>query len=245
MAFLGVDMHFKKMASVILTVCVFGGAGGVYAAGGNSGVLVGVDAREKSAYGYVGLVHNFRENVLDDGLLARVVAYGGRYKYSTPAVVGGEVRADYSALEALLGYQKVFTSFAVRGYLGAEYEGHQLSPQNSFDGNHGGHLGAKVRFDIESDFAAPEYYNLIATYGTARDRYWARGRVGHDFSGYVVGPEVIASGDRAADEERFGVFLNVRTLLPAMLSISAGQARTARTSAGRTPYLTVEYSTSF
>lgn len=210
-----------------------------------TGVLVGVDAREKSAYGYLGLTHHFGKHVLDDGFIARAVAFGGKYKYSSAAVAGGEVKGDYTAVEALFGYQKVLTAVTLRGYVGAEYEGNDLSPENTYDRNRGDHFGAKVRGEIETDFAAPYYGNLIATYSTARDRYWVRGRAGRDFSGYVVGPEILLSGDRQADEQRLGVFLNFRTLLPALLSISAGQAKTERTSAGYTPYVAMELSATF
>lgn len=79
---------------------------------------------------------------------------------------------------AMLGYQKVFTAFTLRGYAGLDYEGHRLSPANRFDGNSGGHVGGKVRLDVESDFAMPNYVNLIATYSSARDRYWVRARGG-------------------------------------------------------------------
>ncbi|MGE5470533.1 MAG: cellulose biosynthesis protein BcsS [Bacteroidota bacterium] len=210
-----------------------------------SGVLVGIDARENSSYGYLGVTHHFGQNILGDGVIGRVVGFAGKYEYLTPAVVGGEVKADYSALEVLAGYQKTFDAFTLRGYLGAEYEGNHLSPDNQFDRNRGDHWGAKVRGEFETDFAAPNYANVIATYSTARDRYWVRARAGRDFSGYVVGPEIIATGDRMFNEERLGVFVNFRNLLPALLSVSAGEARTDGNSTGHTPYVTMEVSTTF
>ena len=212
---------------------------------GKSSVLVGVDGRENSTYGYVGMTHHFGTNALGDGIIGRAVAYGGDYEYTTNAVVGNRVKADFSAAEVLVGYQKVFTGFTLRGYLGAEYEGHQLSPNNPYDHTRGDSWGAKVRGEFETDFAAPNYANVIATYGSATERYWLRGRVGRDFSGYVVGPEVIATGNRAASEGRVGVFLNFRNLLPSLLSISAGQAKTSPRSAGYTPYFNVEYTYTF
>lgn len=231
--------------SLCLAACLFGTAELASAEEKVNGVLVGVDARENSSYGYLGLTRHFGKHPLDDGFIGRLVGFGGKYEYDSNGVAGGRVQADYTALEALFGYQKVFPAFTLRAYLGAEYEGHDLSPDNSFDDNRGDHFGAKLRGDLETDFAARNYGNLIATYGTARDRYWVRGRVGRDFSGYVVGPEIILTGDRLANEERIGAFLNFRTLLPAMLSISAGQARTEKNRSGYTPYLTMEFSSTF
>ena len=106
-------------------------------------------------------------------------------------------------------------------------------------------LGLAEQVCAEDNTDSGNYYNLIATYGTARDRYWVRARGGRDFSGFVVGPEIIATGDRYVHEERYGVFVNVRRLLPAMLSISAGQARSPANSAYVTPYATAEFSMTF
>lgn len=238
-------MRSNLMVPLLLAGSLLGAPGLVGAEETLTGVLAGVDARENSTYGYLGLTRHFGPHLLGDGIIGRLVGFGGRYKYSSTGVAGGQVKADYTSLEVLLGYQKVFTAFSLRAYAGAEYEGHDLSPNNTFDDNRGDHVGAKFRGEFETDFAAPNYGNLIATYGTARDRYWVRGRAGRDFSGYVVGPEMILTGDRLADEQRIGVFLNFRTLLPALLSVSAGQARTEKSSGGYTPYLTLELSTTF
>lgn len=210
-----------------------------------TGILIGVDARQNSWYGYAGVTQHFGKNVYDDGVIGRLVGFGGQYSYTSPAVAQGRVDADYSALEALVGYQKVLPAVTLRFYAGAEYEGNSLSPANPYDGNSGQHYGAKVRFDAETDFAAPNYGNLIATYGTARDRYWIRARGGRDFSGFVVGPELMATGDVYAHEERYGAFLYVRRLLPVALTFSVGQARTPANSASVTGYATAEFSMSF
>jgi len=237
-------MQFKTMLPLLLAGSLLAGPQ-AHAEGDKTGILVGVDARQHSWYSYAGVTRHFGEHAYGDGVIGRLVGFSGQYRYSSSVASQGWIDGDYTGLEALLGYQKVFTALTVRGYAGIDYEGHQLSPANSCDGNSGGHVGGKVRLDLESDFAMPNYYNLIATYGTARDRYWVRARGGRDFSGFVVGPEIIATGDRYVHEERYGVFVNVRRLLPAMLSISAGQARSPANSAYVTPYATAEFSMTF
>lgn len=237
-------MRFKTMLPLFLAGSLLA-MPQAQAEGDKTGVLVGVDARQNSWYGYAGVTQHFGEHAYGDGIIGRLVGFSGQYRYASNVASQGGIDGDYTALEALLGYQKVFTAFTLRGYAGLDYEGHQLSPANPFDGNSGGHVGGKVRVDIESDFAMPNYFNLIGTYGSARDRYWVRGRAGRDFSGFVVGPELMATGDRYAHEERYGVFVNVRQFLPAMLSISAGQARTPANSASVTPYATMEFSMAF
>jgi len=236
-------MRFKTMLPLLLAGSLLGAQ--AQAEGDKTGILVGVDARQHSWYSYAGVTQHFGEHAYGDGLIARVVGFSGQYRYASTVASQGRVDGDYTGLEAMLGYQKVFTAFTLRGYAGLDYEGHQLSPANRFDGNSGGHVGGKVRLDVESDFAMPNYVNLIATYSSARDRYWVRARGGRDFSGFVVGPEILATGDHYAHEERYGVFVNVRHFLPALLSISAGQARTPAGSAGVTPYATMEFSMTF
>lgn len=214
-------------------------------ADGMSAVLAGIDARESSTYAYIGVSHHFGDNPQGDGVVSRVFGYYGDYKYSTELGGIGTVKAEFSAFEALLGYRKVTDNVVMHAYLGPEYEGSHLSPDNPDDGNRGDHYGVKFRADVETSYLSPNYANLIATYGTARDRYWVRGRAGRDFSGYVIGPEILASGDQHSQEKRIGVFVNINTLLPAFISLSAGHAITESRSAGHTPYMSMEVSTIF
>lgn len=234
----------KRMIALSITLALSGAISQAHAED-MSTALIGVDAREHSTYGYIGVTHHFGNSLSADGMISRFTGFYGTYKYSTDTVTGGAVSADYSAFEALAGYQKTSDMLVLRGYIGAEYEGNHLSPDNPFDGNQGNHYGVKFRGEVESNFSSPNYGNLIATYGTARDRYWVRGRAGRDHSGFVIGPEIQASGDRHSQEERLGIFVNFRNLLPSYLSLSAGQAKTEKNSAGYTPYVTMEFSSTF
>ena len=239
----------RKLSAISLlsATCVFGSVGTVNAAdmGGGTVVFGGVDARERAYYPYIGIIRNFSGDIISSGFMGRLVGFNTHYKYSTNTVSGGAVDGEAESLEALVGYQKVTESYALRGYVGLDYEHHHLSPDNTFDSNRGTHYGVKVRGEFETDFAAQDYVGLVATYGSARERYWARARAGRDIGGYVVGPEALLMGDREYDEQRIGAFLIFRNILPALFTVSAGYSDSGGAHAGEAPYVSMELSTTF
>lgn len=233
--------------SLLAATCVFGSVGTVNAGdmGGGTVVFGGVDSREKAYYPYVGIIRNFSGDILSSGFLGRLVGFDSHYKYSTNTVSGGTVEGEAESLEALVGYQMVTESYALRGYVGLDYENHHLSPDNTFDSNRGTHFGYKVRGEFETDFAAQNYVGLMASYGSATERYWVRARAGRDLGGYVVGPEAMLTGNREYDEQRIGAFLIFRNILPALFTVSAGYSDSGNAHAGVGPYVSMELSTTF
>ncbi|MDO9365687.1 MAG: cellulose biosynthesis protein BcsS [Methylotenera sp.] len=233
--------------SLLAAACALGPVSTVNAGDLGAGTVVfgGFDAREKAYYPYVGLIHNFSGNILKDGFLARVVGYDVHYKYDSAVATDGTVDAHATVFEAMVGYQKVTESYALRGYVGLDYEHHRLSPDNTFDSNRGTHVGGKVQGEFETDFAAQNYVGLIATYGSAVDRYWVRARAGRDFGGFVVGPEALVKGDREYNEQRLGAFLILRNVLPALVTVSAGATDSGDRRGGVGPYISMELSTTF
>jgi len=232
-----------SVISLLAVACVFGtaNAGDM---GGGTVVFAGADARERAYFSYGGLIHHFSGDILSNGFLVRVAGFNSRYNYKTPAVSGGTVEADAALIDGMVGYQMVTESYALRGFVGLDYEDHSLSPNNAFDPNQGSHFGSKVQGEFETDFASPYYVNLMSSYGSARDRYWARARAGYDFSGYVVGPEARFTGDRIYDDQRFGAFLTFRNILPVMATVSAGSSDSGDR-AGVVPYIATELSITF
>lgn len=238
----------RRIISITAIGCVLGSAGIANAdqtGAGSTILFAGGDVRENTSYPYVGVVHHFSGDILADGFLVRAFAYHAKYEYDSAAVVGGEVDGRFDGADLMIGYQKVMDSFALRGYIGIDYEDHDLSPDNVFDSNRGSDTGVKVQVELETDYAAPNYVSLIASHGSAKDRYWARLRAGRDFSGYVVGPEVLFTGDDEYDEKRIGVFVTVRKLLPVLLSVSAGHSDSDSNRGGNSAYLNFEISRTF
>lgn len=205
-------------------------------------LFAGVDAREESDLGYIGLTHHYSGDILSDGFLVRTLASRANYEYKTNF---GETDADAVGFELMLGYQKVMESFTARGFIGLDYADHDFSPDNLFDDNRGSDTGVKVRAELETDFSSPNYASIFASYGTAKDSYWLRLRGGREFSGFVVGPEAVFIGDQEYDEQRIGAFLTVKKLIPVSLSFSAGYADPDTDRGDSSPYIAFEISKTF
>jgi len=205
----------------------------------------GFDDRRYSYYGYAGIVTALNGNIAKDGFLIRVMGLYNPYKYYSTAV--GNVDGKETAFEAMVGYQIYLPGMTARFYAGLEYEGHRLSPDNPFDRNEGDHWGVHVRGEIESPYAARGYYNLHGSYGSATQRYWIRGRAGYNFSGFIIGPEGLATGNWVTNEQRLGAFLIFRNpeVLPFEISFSGGYSTTDETRGGRSAYGTVELQFAF
>lgn len=208
--------------------------------------FAGVDARDQSYYGYAGLIHALNGNLAFDGFLFRTMGLYNRYDYSSSAVIGGNVDGRMTAFDVLFGYQKFYQGFVGRAYIGLDYERHRLSPDNPFDSNRGSAFGVKVRGELETFYNSPFYGSLLASYGSAKERYWVRGRVGHNFQGVIFGPEGGVTGNPETDEQRVGAFVIFRNpLTPVELSASAGYSNTNRNRGGSSVYGTLEISVAF
>jgi len=210
---------------------------------GDTILLGGANASSNdAAYLWLGALHHFSGDILSDGLIARTTVFHASYEYDT---VSNKIDAEANSINLMLGYQKVMNSFSAQGYLGVEYEEHEFLPDNKFDDNRGGDTGVRARIDLETHFSSPNYGSLIASYGTAKDRYFSRLRVGREFSGFVVGPEATFLGDQEYNEQQFGVFVTARSLIPVLFSTSVGYTNSDSAYGSDGAYLNVEISKTF
>jgi hypothetical protein len=208
-------------------------------------VFAGADVRNQSYYGYIGGVHHFSGDFVSDGFLLRADALYGQYNYRSTAVLGGNVDGKVVSFDAMAGYQKALKGVFLRGFVGLDFEDHDLSPGNPFDSNQGSDVGVKVQGEVETDFHTPYYASFVASYGTAKDRYWTRARGGYNFSGVIVGPEALATGNGESSEQRIGAFVMLTRLGPVWLSASTGYSNMDNNHGGASAYGTFELSTSF
>ncbi len=208
-------------------------------------VFGGLDGRDQSYYSYIGVRHHFSGNIASDGLLLRILGLYGQYDYDSTATSGGTIDGDVAAFDAMIGYQKGLDGVFLRGFVGLDFEDHDLSPNNPFDSNQGSDFGVKVQGEIETDFRSPYYGGFIGSYGTAKERYWMRLRGGYNFAGYIVGPEGLLTGNEESDEQRIGAFLMLTNLGSVGLSVSTGYSDIDNNRGGGGLYGTLELSTSF
>ncbi len=209
--------------------------------------FAGIDGRSQSYYGYVGVIHALNRDLSTDGFLLRALGIYNEYNYSSNAVVGGNVDGRMTAFDVVLGYQRYFQGFVGRAYVGVDYESHDLSPNNPFDYNRGTGVGVKVRGELETFYNSPFYASLLTSYGSAKDRYWARGRIGRSYRGVIFGPEFELTGNPESDEQRIGAFATFRdpALVPFELSVSGGYSNTDENWGGGSAYGTLEMSVAF
>lgn len=211
----------------------------------STALFAGFDDRERSYYGYAGIVHALNGNLATDGFLVRAMGLYNPYSYRSAAVIGGEVDGKMTAFDVLIGYQKYFPALTARLFAGLDYEGHSLSPDNPLDSNDGHAYGVHVRGELETPYFSQYYGNVLASYGSAKRRYWVRGRAGYNFNGIIVGPEGIGTGNRETEEGRVGAFVTIRTLAPFELSVSGGYSNTRTNRGGASGYGAIELSVVF
>ena len=206
----------------------------------------GFDDRSRSYYGYGGVIYAFNGNIAADGFLFRAMGLYNVYDYDSTAVIGGKVDGRMSAFDVLLGYQKNLPSLNLVGriYAGLDYESHDLSPNNPIDSNEGTAYGVHVRGELETPYLSPYHLSLLGSYGSAKRRYWFRGRAGYNFQGIIIGPEGVVTGNPESKEQRAGAFVTFRhpALVPFELSISGGYSHTEDSRGGGSGYGTIELS---
>lgn len=209
---------------------------------GSNVVFLGGDVTSNYGYPYVGWVHHFNGSVLGDGVLFRLFGFYAPYTYNTNAVAGGQVDGQATAFDAMVGYQKELSRVTVRGFIGPEFENDDLSPNNPYDKNRGADFGVKVQGELETNYDSPYYAGLVGSFGTAKQRYWTRLRVGYDFGRFIIGPEGLALGNQVYDEQRGGAFITVKNVGPAWVSLAAGFSSKPAGRGGDGAYGSVEVS---
>ncbi|MFN0264240.1 cellulose biosynthesis protein BcsS [Tepidamorphus sp. 3E244] len=210
----------KSLIGLMVAGVLLGAAQSAYAADYNAGydggimpstgpkivLFGGVDARERSFYGYGGFVWAPMADLSQDTWLVRGMIGGGSYEYDNPGVVGGEVDGDHIEGDIMLGYQWHLQPGRFSLYAGLNVQDHDHSPNDPSNSTAGSEAGFKVQAELESTYGAPFYYNLSGNYSTANDTYWTQARLGWNMQQFTVGPEVSLAGNDEYDSQRVGVF---------------------------------------
>lgn len=187
-------------------------------------VFWGGNIKERAFYGYAGTVHAFNGDLSQDGLLLRGVIGYGAYEYDTGSVVGGEVDGEVTQFDATIGYQVFRGASRLSGYVGINYQDHDLSPIDLTNSTRGDEIGFLVQGEIETIASHSFYASMIANYSTANDTFWARARVGKNVGHITIGPEATLMGNKEYDGRRIGAFIGGLDLGSVNASISGGYA---------------------
>jgi hypothetical protein len=184
----------------------------------------GFDAVEDAAYAFQGVIYSFNRDISRDGFVLRVYGSHVDYEYDN-----GGVRTDGDGWQGdvMIGYKFNRGHWWAAGYIGVDYQDHDLTPDDPDNPVRGTEWGFKVAADIATlRHGSPLYFGLSGQYSTAFDSYWARARVGINRDHYTFGPEGIVMGSDSFDAQRVGGFLtfdlNLAPRMPIEVTLSGG-----------------------
>ena len=195
---------------------------------GTSSVVLfsGGDITDDSWAIWSGAVVALNRDLSRPGFMLRVVGALARYDYVNTSVVGGVVDGETFLGDVMIGYQGFVDGVRYSAYAGVEFQHHDLTPPDPSNSVRGSETGFKVAGDIETMNPSPFYFNIIGSYSTAFNTYWARGRVGYSFDGIIVGPEGAVLGDDGFNASRVGAFIDLPVSLvpnsPVKITFSGG-----------------------
>ncbi|HVY42198.1 MAG TPA: cellulose biosynthesis protein BcsS [Hyphomicrobiaceae bacterium] len=235
-------MFFQKASWTIAlgaTLGLFLGSGAATAGGAKDGFVgpdggakafvmySGFDVANDVNYAYQGLIYSFNRDIGRDGFLLRLYGSHVDYEYDNSGVPGGKVDGDGWQGDVMIGYKIGRGVWWAAGYIGVDYQDHDLTPNDFSNPVRGSEVGFKVSADMATlREGTPLYFSLGGEYSTAFNSYWARARVGLNQPRYTFGPEFIAMGSDSFDAQRVGAFLtfdlNLTPTMPIEVTISGG-----------------------
>lgn len=173
-------------------------------------VFSGLDFAKDSNVGYSGFITALNRDLSKDGLMFRAVGVYAGYEYDT--FIGSSratIDGDAWIGDVMVGYQFFRPGFRTAVYIGAEYQDHDLTPNDPSNEVNGDEAGFKVVGELDTDESSRLYVGLIGAYSTAFDSYWARARVGLRHYDYIFGVEGVFGGNEGYDNQRAGAFVDI------------------------------------
>lgn len=185
-------------------------------------------ASNKSEFAYaVGTFAIGASTLQQSGARFRLEGLGGAYSYEQSAT-GQQVRGEQFEGGALVGYQQIWNTGALAGYVGFNVRENTLSVVDPSNPTAGTKAGLKTAIEA---YLLPTYQTMLsgyASYSTAHNAYYVRGRAGYaayDNASYgkaYVGPELTFLGDDFFGQWRVGVHLSGIRLGAVQLGVAGG-----------------------
>lgn len=191
-------------------------------------VFTGVDiAPQDTVATWLGAIHAFN-GLGHDGFYVRLLGAHAWYDYTSGGGLG-TIDGRVALFDAQIGYQIVRSNIRAGLSMGIDNQDYDLSPDDPGNRIRGNETGFKIMGDVGTLVARPWFFDIIGSYSTAFDSYWARGRVGYEFRKIVVGPEVSFYGNSDFRADRVGGFVQFDLPIDHVFtrtSISVGHERT-------------------
>jgi hypothetical protein len=181
----------------------------------------GVDQGPNGWAFYLGAIHALNGDFGKDGVLLRGLGVYGSYDYQSDI---SPILGRYHLYDAMIGYQFLRPGFRFAGYIGAEYQDHNLSRFDPTNRVVGAETGLKVAGDVTLGHNQPLFLILAGSYSTAFDTYWSRLRIGYKVGQLTFGPEALRTGNEGSDAWRVGGFAQLKfDKTPFEITVAAGQ----------------------
>ena len=193
--------------------------------------FTGFSVSPDSWYAHLGATTALNHDIYKDGFLLRGSVGGGRYDYDAGAT---KIDGDVVAIDTMLGYQHYFTtglstkSSRVTGYVGGDYQNHDLSPNDPASRVNGHEFGLKGQAELVLNLSDKVLADLVGNYSGAFDTYWSRSRLSYDFGPVAIGPEATFLGSKSFDQQRLGMFANIPLAKNVVGSIGGGYSDAKR-----------------
>lgn len=161
------------------------------------------------------------------GLILEALAGSGQYIYSTANVPGGLVSGRFSVVELSAGWGHRWDNGRVIGFVGVNYEDHELSPVDPGNTNQGEEWGIIAKIDL---WVKPVDRVMVTAYGSVTSVF--SGYYAQLFAGYrvhqdhdiYIGPETSVAGNNSYQEFKVGGRISGFSILKLSFAVSAGFA---------------------
>jgi hypothetical protein len=181
----------------------------------------GVDEGPNGRAFYLGAIQALNRDFGKDGFLLRGLGVYGTYEYESNI---GNIHGRYWLYDAMIGYQLLRPGFRFAGYVGGEYQDHNLSRFDPTNRVVGAETGLKVAGDVTLGHNQPLFLLLAGSYSTTFETYWSRLRIGYKIGQLTLGPEALRTGNEGSDAWRVGGFAQIKfDKTPLDITVSAGQ----------------------
>ncbi len=184
----------------------------------------GFDIVKDAQYTYTGAIVALNRDFGKDGFLLRLYGSNVGYEYDSGAT---RIDGDGWQGDVMLGYKFSRDHWWAAGFVGVDWQHHDLTPNDFSNKVRGSEVGFKVAADWSTIRGqSPLFASLNGNYSTAFDSYWARARVGGNLGHITLGPEAIVLGNESFDAHRFGGFatfdVNLTRTTSFEVTLSAG-----------------------
>jgi hypothetical protein len=162
----------------------------------------------------------------------RIEGGGGTYSYISGAT-GSQINGTQFYGSFLGGYEKVWNSGSVAGYLGVDARNTTLSAPDPSNTTAGTAVGIKAVAEFYLKPWDKTMLSGIASYATDHNTFYGNLRAGYDLFGYgYLGPEFTVLSDTSYRQLRVGAYYSAPKLYGVQFGVGAGVVSDSRTQSG-------------